>query len=618
MTAAIRPSRQQERVTPQSLAIRPPHVVPSVIVAPQGIVGQTFLEPGMGSGQTQQGYLDILPRRQAPGTSFVEYPMAPPNCQNFQQMPPLPERQMHMIIPPHMPPHVHFSQQPPAVYVIPHAANSPKQQTNTDHYTPYAFPFSSLPTGHWFGWWSPKNAKKEEGSSSHGSSYVSGSDVDATTGYTYGTYESSPVVKTNEAQPKNPQKKVMGKGGRTAVTISVSSPGSEGQTNDITSITSSEERAQKVLPTARHGPFSKSQRNTLLKQRAQKDPGQSPMGDKHPQGDQQKNKYQIQVEFNAPDKGLPLSSEIVSKHAASFDRSTSKVPHHPSSLIDPFRTFETPYALPPGVPYSGEGTPYLPQKTPPIENTPRHAGMTSPQESAPQYAGMTNPLESTPHHANRAIPFEGTPQSYERVNPLKSTQIPVGRIAPESIPYSARMANPLPIAPQFEERTVLQKSSPIPPDVGPEGLREAIMPEPSRSITSSSSETDEGVATLMPDQVRVGKVAMADPTVTVIQNRTLFTEHEVEVAGRVYKEVKELSDQRSLDGEILRSVLVHTRAINLDTILQTTAVIISGNKVAAVTESTFPREDRDQFELDWTANYMPNVTHHMAPFEDAN
>lgn len=122
---------------------------------------------------------------------------------------------------------------------------------------------------------------------------------------------------------------------------------------------------------------------------------------------------------------------------------------------------------------------------------------------------------------------------------------------------------------------------------------------------------------MLPGQQLMGQIAMADPTVTVLQNRTVLSEHEVEVAGRQYKEVKELSEQRTLDGEHLRSVLVHTKAIGIDAVLQMTRVCVGGMQVAQVTQSTFPKDDLSQFELDWRANYETNVTHHLAAFEEA-
>jgi hypothetical protein len=516
---------------------------------PDGVVGETFLECGIGAGQAQQGFLDILPRHQEPKSSPV--PPPPPPATPFQgqqhRTPVFPHGPLQPVIPVvpllRMPPHVHFAQPPPSIQLRPLSVKLPQPQ-------PY---MQELLPDNTRGCQPPPATCPQQVTGPSPTTFFPPATAPPWQGHARMEFVCCPSRSTMVAEELS--------GG--SLNQSFNNIGHQTTENYPYHVS-------RLRPGMTVGDFPAA--NVLHIQ-----PRDSP---------EEGFSHQPIVPNNppvTPPVGPPRSpntSSPVGKFRLNSPTQIRDIPSPPPSQIDP-----------------------LPQDFGP-------AGVDDRRLRNARSAPLEIPSPtSTCRPGLMAYSNAATHTNQERgLNTVSSSD--------DTVQISRPKANsPLTNADSRDKAlaTAPQAYAMVSPKKQPS---QELMWSVQSTIKGASS--GRASATLFPNQQMAGQIAMADPTVTVIQNRQVFTEHEVEVAGRHYKEVKELTDQRSLEGELLRSVLVHTRAINQDAILQHTSVMSSGKQVAAVTNTTFPYEDLAQFELDWAANYTTNVTHHMAPFEEAN
>ena len=96
---------------------------------------------------------------------------------------------------------------------------------------------------------------------------------------------------------------------------------------------------------------------------------------------------------------------------------------------------------------------------------------------------------------------------------------------------------------------------------------------------------------------------------TLVRHKAVVTVRELDINGDPYKEVREQSDQFTMDGEPLSKVEVLTRSIG-KTVLQTSQTRSGANDtiVSAALNTTMSEEDLANFESSWSANWNPTLT----------
>ncbi len=101
-------------------------------------------------------------------------------------------------------------------------------------------------------------------------------------------------------------------------------------------------------------------------------------------------------------------------------------------------------------------------------------------------------------------------------------------------------------------------------------------------------------------------MGFAEGPMMLIHSKTAYTEHELQFTGFTMKEIKEFSNQMTVQGEPYRTVMIYTRSIG-PRVVQMTETRSGGQIVSSAVNTTMSEGELPAFEAEWSRMWTPNI-----------